>query len=143
MGPARHLALLAGISAPIVEWPVPFAEGLARLLAHRGRPVVVLADSGGAASDVQHAVRNRETRELMEVPLRPPNIEYHLFLSHVWSTGQDSARRSFQPRRRRQRGVPHIACCLAWQARVIKERLKQLVHGISVFLDASPPRLEP
>src|SRR3990170_1309271 len=43
MGPARHLALLGGVSAPMVEWPVPFAGGIARLLAHRGRPVVVVA----------------------------------------------------------------------------------------------------
>ena len=39
-----------------------------------------------------------------------PDVEWHLFISHVWSTGQDSAR-------------------------VIKERLRHLVPGIECFLD--------
>ncbi|MCI4592075.1 precorrin-6y C5,15-methyltransferase (decarboxylating) subunit CbiE [Sphingobium sp. BYY-5] len=43
MGPARHLALLPRISCNIIEWPVPFADGIDRLLAHRGARVVVLA----------------------------------------------------------------------------------------------------
>ncbi|PTN01815.1 precorrin-6Y C5,15-methyltransferase (decarboxylating) [Rhodovulum imhoffii] len=43
MGPPRHLALLPGLSAEPVEWPVPFADGLPRLLALRGYKVVVLA----------------------------------------------------------------------------------------------------
>ncbi len=43
MGAARHLALLPGLTAERVEWPVPFAEGVPRLLALRGRRVVMLA----------------------------------------------------------------------------------------------------
>lgn len=44
MGPARHLSLLLGaISCPTIEWPVPFADGITRLMEHRGRRVVVLA----------------------------------------------------------------------------------------------------
>lgn len=43
MGAARHLALLPGLTAEAIEWPVPFADGLPRLLALRGRPVVMLA----------------------------------------------------------------------------------------------------
>lgn len=43
MGPPRHLALLPEISAEQIEWPVPFADGVERLLALRGRAVVVLA----------------------------------------------------------------------------------------------------
>lgn len=43
MGPARHLALLPGLKAPTIEWPVPFADGVPLLLAQRGRKVVVLA----------------------------------------------------------------------------------------------------
>ncbi len=43
MGPARHLALLGDLAAEIVQWPVPFADGLSLLRAHRGRNVVVLA----------------------------------------------------------------------------------------------------
>jgi precorrin-6Y C5,15-methyltransferase (decarboxylating) len=43
MGAARHLALLPDLTAETVVWPVPFAEGLPRLLALRGRRVVMLA----------------------------------------------------------------------------------------------------
>ncbi|WP_132540609.1 precorrin-6y C5,15-methyltransferase (decarboxylating) subunit CbiE [Rhodovulum euryhalinum] len=43
MGPPRHLALLPGITAERIEWPVPFADGLPVLRALRGRRVVVLA----------------------------------------------------------------------------------------------------
>ncbi|MCE8009623.1 precorrin-6y C5,15-methyltransferase (decarboxylating) subunit CbiE [Aestuariivita sp.] len=43
MGPTRHLALLGDIAAEVVEWPVPFADGLPKLLGRRGRRVVVLA----------------------------------------------------------------------------------------------------
>jgi precorrin-6Y C5,15-methyltransferase (decarboxylating) len=43
MGAARHLALLPDLTAETVIWPVPFAEGLPRLLALRGRRVVMLA----------------------------------------------------------------------------------------------------
>lgn len=43
MGARRHLALLPDLSAEVVEWPVPFADGLPMLEALRGRAVVVLA----------------------------------------------------------------------------------------------------
>lgn len=42
-GAARHLGLLAGLSAECRTWPVPFESGLAALLALRGRQVVMLA----------------------------------------------------------------------------------------------------
>jgi len=43
MGPPRHLGLLPDVSAQLIPWPVPFADGIAQLLALRGRRVVVLA----------------------------------------------------------------------------------------------------
>ncbi|MEJ7935473.1 precorrin-6y C5,15-methyltransferase (decarboxylating) subunit CbiE [Sphingobium sp. AN558] len=43
MGSARHLSLLSALSCPTIIWPVPFADGIARLLAHRGQRVVMLA----------------------------------------------------------------------------------------------------
>lgn len=64
----------------------------------------------GAVLDMQGAMRLSDTGDLALLPPRPPGIAWHMFLSHVWSSGQD-------------------------QVRVIKERLKQLVPGISVFLD--------
>lgn len=43
MAPPRHLALVADTGAQRIAWPVPFADGIAQLLALRGRRVVVLA----------------------------------------------------------------------------------------------------
>lgn len=43
IGPPRHLALLPALTAQRLEWPAPFADGIARLLEHRGRRVVMLA----------------------------------------------------------------------------------------------------
>lgn len=56
MGAARHLALLPGLRSAVLEWPVPFADGIALLLARRGRPLVLLASGDpfwfGAGSSV-------------------------------------------------------------------------------------------
>ena len=56
IGPARHLTLLPAISCRVIEWPVPFADGIAVLLAHRGRRVAMLASGDpfwfGAGSSV-------------------------------------------------------------------------------------------
>lgn len=41
-GAPRHLALLPALTAPTLAWPVPFAAGIAPLLAERGRRVVML-----------------------------------------------------------------------------------------------------
>ena len=43
MGPPRHLDLLGPVSAETIAWPVPFADGIPRLMDLRGRRVVVLA----------------------------------------------------------------------------------------------------
>ncbi|WDF74478.1 precorrin-6y C5,15-methyltransferase (decarboxylating) subunit CbiE [Novosphingobium sp. KACC 22771] len=43
IGAPRHLALLPALRAQRLEWPVPFADGIALLLAHRGRAVAMLA----------------------------------------------------------------------------------------------------
>ncbi|MCJ2189006.1 precorrin-6y C5,15-methyltransferase (decarboxylating) subunit CbiE [Novosphingobium beihaiensis] len=43
IGPSRHLSLLPALNCPAIEWPVPFAEGIERVMAHRGKRVVVLA----------------------------------------------------------------------------------------------------
>ncbi|MCV6585939.1 MAG: precorrin-6Y C5,15-methyltransferase (decarboxylating) subunit CbiT [Marinibacterium sp.] len=43
MGPPRHLALLGDLDARTVDWPVPFADGIAQLQGFRGRRTVVLA----------------------------------------------------------------------------------------------------
>lgn len=43
MGPPRHLSLLGEGEWQVVEWPVPFSEGIDQLLSFRGQNVVVLA----------------------------------------------------------------------------------------------------
>lgn len=64
MGPARHLSLLCALTCPIVEWPVPFARGIAELMAHRGRRVVMLASGDpfwfGAGSSVTRPLERDE-----------------------------------------------------------------------------------
>lgn len=62
MGSARHLALLPVLTCPVVEWPVPFADGIAVLLKQRGRRVVMLASGdpfwfGAGTSVTQHLGR--------------------------------------------------------------------------------------
>ena len=42
-GGTRHLSLMPDLAAETIEWPVPFADGVPRLLALRGRRVVMLA----------------------------------------------------------------------------------------------------
>lgn len=59
MGPPRHLSLLPDLAAEIIEWPTPFADGITRLLALRGRRVAVLASGdpfwfGAGSVLVQH-----------------------------------------------------------------------------------------
>ncbi len=42
MAPPRHLRLIGKTNAKVVEWPVPFSQGLAVLTPYRGQNVVVL-----------------------------------------------------------------------------------------------------
>ncbi len=68
MGAPRHLALLPGLTAETIEWPVPFADGLPRLLALRGRRVVMLASGDpfwfGAGTSVTRHLAPGEWRAL-------------------------------------------------------------------------------
>ncbi|MBD8617505.1 precorrin-6y C5,15-methyltransferase (decarboxylating) subunit CbiE [Sphingomonas sp. CFBP 13728] len=41
-GATRHLALVGDLTAEVEPWPVPFDQGIAQLLTHRGRHVVML-----------------------------------------------------------------------------------------------------
>jgi len=43
MGAERHLSLLPDLSAEIITWPVPFADGIPFLLEQRGRKTLALA----------------------------------------------------------------------------------------------------
>lgn len=69
IGPARHLSLVPAlscppVSCPILEWPVPFADGIAELMAHRGQRVVMLASGDpfwfGAGSSVTRSLERHE-----------------------------------------------------------------------------------
>ncbi|TCM41426.1 precorrin-6Y C5,15-methyltransferase (decarboxylating) [Novosphingobium sp. ST904] len=63
-GAARHLGLLPASTGERMTWPVPFADGLEPLLAHRGRRVVMLASGDpfwfGAGSVVTRHLRRDE-----------------------------------------------------------------------------------
>lgn len=41
-GAARHIALLPDLKSAVEAWPVPFDDGIARLLTHRGKRVAML-----------------------------------------------------------------------------------------------------
>jgi len=64
IGAARQLALLPGLAAVKEPWPVPFAEGVERLLARRGRATVMLASGDpfwfGAGSVVTARLKREE-----------------------------------------------------------------------------------
>ncbi|WP_454798103.1 precorrin-6y C5,15-methyltransferase (decarboxylating) subunit CbiE [Novosphingobium lindaniclasticum] len=63
-GAARHLGLLPAFTGERMTWPVPFADGLEPLLAHRGRRVVMLVSGDpfwfGAGSVVTRHLRRDE-----------------------------------------------------------------------------------
>lgn len=67
-GAARHLALLPGLRAEVMAWPVPFVDGIAALLAQRGRRVVMLASGDpfwfGAGSSITRHLAPNEWRAL-------------------------------------------------------------------------------
>lgn len=63
IGPPRHLALLPALNAPTIEWPAPFADGIARLMQHRERAVVMLTSGdpfwfGAGLSVTRHLERH-------------------------------------------------------------------------------------
>ena len=68
MGPPRHLSLLPELSTQRVDWPVPFADGIDRLLSFRGRRVAVLASGDpfwfGAGAVIARHLAPEEWRAL-------------------------------------------------------------------------------
>jgi precorrin-6Y C5,15-methyltransferase (decarboxylating) len=66
-GSVRHLALVQPKAETLV-WPVPFAEGIAQLLAHRGRQVVMLVSGDpfwfGAGTSVTRHLEPDEWRAI-------------------------------------------------------------------------------
>lgn len=68
MGPPRHLSLLPELAAEQVEWPIPFAGGVAILEGLRGRRVAVLASGDpfwfGAGSVIARHFAPHEWRAL-------------------------------------------------------------------------------
>jgi len=68
MGPKRHLGLLPPLRAEVIEWPVPFADGLPLLLRYQGKRVAVLASGDpfwhGAGSVLAQHLEPNEWRAL-------------------------------------------------------------------------------
>lgn len=65
-GSSRHLTLLPALKAETLCWPVPFEDGIALLLAERGRQVVMLASGdpfyfGAGTSVTRHLERGEWT----------------------------------------------------------------------------------
>ncbi|MDN3520048.1 precorrin-6y C5,15-methyltransferase (decarboxylating) subunit CbiE [Halomonas ramblicola] len=67
-GARRHLRLLPPVACEVREWPVPFADGIPRLLAERGRRVVMLVSGDpfwfGAGTSLTHQLGAGEWRAL-------------------------------------------------------------------------------
>ena len=87
MAPARHLSLLAGTRAKVIEWPVPFAQGLDTLASLRGQNVVVLASGDpfwfGAGSVIARHFHPTEWQCL------PAPSTFSLAASHMgWAVDQ-------------------------------------------------------
>ena len=63
-GGRRHLALVASLGKPVLEWDTPFAASIPKLLAHRGKRVVALCSGDpfwyGAGSVIADAVAAAE-----------------------------------------------------------------------------------
>jgi precorrin-6Y C5,15-methyltransferase (decarboxylating) len=64
-GGCRHLALVASLGKPTLEWDTPFAASIPKLLAHRGKRVVALCSGDpfwyGAGSVFADVVPTEET----------------------------------------------------------------------------------
>jgi precorrin-6B C5,15-methyltransferase / cobalt-precorrin-6B C5,C15-methyltransferase len=64
-GGRRHLALVAALGKPALEWETPFAASIPKLLAHRGKRVVALCSGDpfwyGAGAVIADAVTAAET----------------------------------------------------------------------------------
>ena len=60
MGAKRHLGLLPEVTAELVEWPVPFADGLSVLHGFKGRKTVALA----SGDPFWHGAGSAITRDL-------------------------------------------------------------------------------
>ena len=56
IGPKRHLSMLPACRAVLVEWPMPFSEGIKLILQRRGQPCVMLTSGDpfwfGAGSQI-------------------------------------------------------------------------------------------
>lgn len=89
MGAARHLGLLPDLRARRITWPVPFADGIAQLLALRGRRVVMLASGDpfwfGAGASVTRHLAPGEWRAL-------PGISTFSLAANVMGWPLDSTR---------------------------------------------------
>jgi len=65
VGGRRHLALVASLGKPTLEWETPFAASIPKLLAHRGQRVVALCSGDpfwyGAGAVIAEAVAASDT----------------------------------------------------------------------------------
>jgi precorrin-6Y C5,15-methyltransferase (decarboxylating) len=65
VGGRRHLVLVGSLGKPTLEWEIPFAASIPKLLAHRGKRVVALCSGDpfwyGAGSVIAEAVPAAET----------------------------------------------------------------------------------
>ena len=81
MGPQRHLNLLGKIEAKAITWPVPFSDGVEKLLSFRGRNVAMLVSGDpfwfGAGSTIEKQLEPFEWTAY-------PNVSTFSLAASVW-----------------------------------------------------------
>ncbi|SHH61426.1 precorrin-6y C5,15-methyltransferase (decarboxylating) subunit CbiE [Cognatishimia maritima] len=85
MGAKRHLGLLPDLTANLVEWPVPFSDGLPLLQTFRGQATVVLASgdpfwhgAGGSLLSILNKEEYRTLPAVSSVSLAAANLGWAL-----------------------------------------------------------------
>jgi len=107
MGSARHLALLPALTCAVFKWPVPFADGIAELLAHRGRRVVML--SSGDPFSVRRRRKPCAPSRSGGIGLRTPRHRPSALLPPGWAGRSRKRPASACTQRRWTACRPHIA----------------------------------
>ena len=105
IGGRRHLDLAAPVPGRALAWPSPLTDAFPEILAHRGRPTVVLATGDpffhGVGSLIAAVVDPDEIRTL------PAPSAYALAAARLGWAGQDAVRLSLHGRAL-ERVLPHL-----------------------------------
>jgi precorrin-6B C5,15-methyltransferase / cobalt-precorrin-6B C5,C15-methyltransferase len=89
VGGARHLALIGPTEAERLQWPSPITDALPRIVAHRGKPTVVLASGDPFFYGVGDLISRHVARE--EIVCVPSPSAFSLAAARLGWSQQDCA----------------------------------------------------